>query len=108
VSLVSVVEGNDEDNDDEDNDDEDIESANGCHRYSFRSNKVFEVQLMKELSCQPGELWGIAGTTASGKTTLLLGILGEIRSMAAARLLAARGTVTHTLTSIYPIICSDG
>jgi len=103
VSLVSVVEGNDEDNDDED-----IESANGCHRYSFRSNQVFEVQLMKELSCQPGELWGIAGTTASGKTTLLLGILGEIRSMAAARLLAARGTVTHTLTSIYPIICSIG
>ena len=113
VSLVSVVGGNDEDNDDEDIS-EDIESANGCHRSykhhrcSFRNNKVFEVQLMKELSCQPGELWGIAGTTASGKTTLLLGILGEIRSMAAARLLAERGTVTHTLTPIYPIICSDG
>jgi ABC-type multidrug transport system fused ATPase/permease subunit len=114
VSLVSVVGGNDDDNDVEGNDDEDIESANGCHRsykhhrHSFRSNKVFEVQLMKELSCQPGELWGIAGTTASGKTTLLLGILGEIRSVAVAGLLAARGTVTHTLTPIHPVICSDG
>ena len=37
------------------------------------------VQINEMICCEPGQIWGIVGATAAGKSTLLLGILGELQ-----------------------------
>ena len=48
------------------------------NRGSMLEGRAFYVQ-MKALQCRGGDLWAVVGPTGSGKSSLLLGILGEMR-----------------------------
>jgi len=98
--LFHTIKSGDADNDD-------IESAATEHHRSHKYNdyssigKVFDVRMKGEIKCQSGELWGIVGATASGKTSLILGILGEIRPVAQGNKTASgtRNSIISTLLS---------
>ncbi|CAE7746636.1 ABCC4 [Symbiodinium sp. CCMP2592] len=67
--------------------DEHETSLRGSFVHGSESSKAF--QLSADLSLQPGELVAVCGRVASGKSSLLLGLLGELRRVGGSQSLRA-------------------